>query len=120
MTEVISSPLYYLNLSLHRDTEQGNEVHDEDWPEHWYVEQLEKRAEEGDGGGLGGGVPELELGQPPDERPKLLILRGWQRRSLLLLPLVLSHGRVNLGREEGKQEVEVIDGQGVGDNVPTL
>ena len=97
-------------MSLHRDTEQGNEVHDEDWPEHWYVEQLEKRAEEGDGGGLGGGVPELELRQSPDERPELLVLRGGQRHAvLLLLPIVLCHGRVNLGGEEGQQEVQVVD-----------
>ena len=108
-------------MSLHRDTEQGNEVHDEDWPEHWYVEQLEKRAEEGDGGGLSGGVPELELRQSPDERPELLVLRGGQRHAvLLLLPVILRHGRVDLGGEEGQQKVEVIDGECVRDDIPSL
>jgi hypothetical protein len=67
-----------LDLPLHRDAEERYEVHDEDGPEDRDVEQLEKGTEEGDGGGLGGRVPELELGQAPDERPELLALAGRQ------------------------------------------
>ena len=32
----------YLDLSLHSDAEEGDEVHDEDRPEHRDVENLEK------------------------------------------------------------------------------
>ena len=32
----------YLDLPLHSDAEEGNEVHDEDRPEHRDVENLEK------------------------------------------------------------------------------
>ena len=80
----------HLYLPLHGDAEEGDEVHDEDGPEDRDVENLEKGTAEGDCGGLGGRVPELELGQPPDERPKLLALVGrqarrpvWRTRSLL-------------------------------------
>ena len=63
-----------LNLSLHRDTEEGYEVHDKDGPKHRDVEELKEGTEECNRGGLGCRIPELELRQPPDERSKLRIL----------------------------------------------
>ena len=66
----------YLYLSLHCDAEEGNEVHDQDGPEDRDVEELPEGTEECNRRGLGGGVPELELGQPPDEGPELLVLVG--------------------------------------------
>ena len=38
----------YLDLSLHSDAEEGDEVHDEDRPEHRDVENLEKGTAECD------------------------------------------------------------------------
>jgi len=72
----VSVPYHMLDLTFHGDAKKRYEVHDEDGPEDWHVEKLKEGAEEGDGGGLGGGVPELELWQPPDERPELLVLPG--------------------------------------------
>ena len=63
-------------MSLHCDAEEGNEVHDQDGPEDGDVEELPEGTEECNRRGLGGGVPELELGQPPDEGPELLVLVG--------------------------------------------
>ena len=99
-TEVID----YLDLSFHGDTEKRDEIHDEDWPEHGDVEQLEESAEERYRGGLGGGVPELELRQPPDEGAELLVLGGG-KPGPVLVRLVLRHRGVDLRGEEGQQQV---------------
>ena len=112
---------YYLNLTLHRNAEECDEVHDEDWPKHGDVEKLEEGAEKGDEGGLGRRVPKLELWQPPDERPKLVRLPRGQLHALVgLLSLKLSHGRVDLRRQEGQEQVQVVDRQGVRHDVPSL
>jgi len=108
-----------LDLSFHGDAEKCNEVHHQDWPEHGDVEQLEEGAEERDGGCLGGGVPELELRQSSDERSELLVLTR-RKTGAVLLGLVLRHGGVDLGREEGQQQVQVIDRQRIRNYVPAL
>jgi len=92
-----------LYLSLHGDAEECDEVHDEDRPEHRDVEQLKESAAEGDHGGLGGRVPELELGQPPDERSELLVLPGWELHSFIVIEI--GHGRVNPWRQESKEQI---------------
>jgi len=65
---------HVLDLPLHSDAEEGDEVHDEDRPEHRDVENLEKGTAESDHRGLGRRVPELELWQTPDERAEFFIL----------------------------------------------
>lgn len=52
----------YSNLSLHRDAEERNEVHNEDGPEHRNIENFEEGAYERNRGGLCDCVPKLELG----------------------------------------------------------
>lgn len=52
----------YLNLPLHCDAEKRYEVHDKDRPEDRDIENIEERADDSYGGGLGDCVPELELG----------------------------------------------------------
>jgi hypothetical protein len=106
-----------LDLPLHRDGKQGEEVHDEDGPEHGDVGELEKSAGDGEDGRLGRRVPKLELGQPAHERTELLVVFRRQGRRVVL---ELGEGRVDLGREEQDEEVEVVDAQAVGDDVPTL
>ena len=44
--------LVYLDLPLHGDAKERDEVHDEDGPEDGDVEEIEEGANEGDGGGL--------------------------------------------------------------------
>jgi len=73
-----------LDLSLHGDAEEGDEVHDEDGPEHRDVEEVEESADECDDCGLGGGIPELKLRQTPDERPELFVLMRRQLRAILV------------------------------------
>ena len=63
-----------LDLSLHRDAEEGDEVHDEDRPENRDVEELEEGTHKGNGRRFGSGVPELKLRQSPDEGSELFIL----------------------------------------------
>jgi len=50
------------NLSLHRDTEQRDEVHDKNGPEHGDIENLEERADQGDRRRFGDCVPKLKFG----------------------------------------------------------
>ena len=115
-------------MSFHGDAEECDEVHDENWPEDGYVEKLEEGADEGDEGGFGSGVPELELWQPSDERSKLVRLPRRQRHAvrlgsslgLSLGGLELRVSRVDLGCEEGQQKVEVVNGQRIGHYVPAL
>ena len=72
-------------------------------------------------------MPELEFGQPSDEGTKLLVLLGGERAPLavgaaaaVLQALVLRQGRVELGLQEGEEEVQQVDAQAVGDDVPAL
>ena len=64
----------YLDLPLHGDAEECQEVHDQDGPEHGNVEQFEEGTAEGDNCSLGSRVPEFELGEASDKRPKLFVL----------------------------------------------
>ena len=69
-------------------------------------------------------MPELELGQPSDERPELLILLRRERTPLPIVsvfePLVLRKRWVELRLQEGEEEVQEVDTQTVGNNVPAL
>ena len=106
-------------MSFHGDTEEGDEVHHEDRPEHGNIEELEEGAGEGDGSCLGCGVPELELWKSADEGSELLVAGCWKSWTILLR-LVLRHGRVDLWGEESEQQVEMIDCQSICHDVPTL
>lgn len=52
----------YPNLTFHRDTKQSYEIHNENGPENWNIEDFEERTDERNCGGLGDSVPEFELG----------------------------------------------------------
>ena len=106
-------------MSFHCDTEKCYEVHHENWPEYRDVEQLKERAEECNGRGLGGRIPELELWQTADERSELFILTCWKTWAVFFR-LVLRHSGVNLGREEGQQQVQVVDCERICNYIPSL
>lgn len=62
----------------------------------------------------GDDAPELELGKPPDERPKLFgLARALRQARCALFDLVLGNVHlergVELGLEEGEEEVEEVD-----------
>jgi len=119
----VSIPYHVLDLSFHGNAEECDEVHDEDWPEDGYVEEIKEGAGERDHRRLGGGVPELELRQSPDEGPELVVLFCGEAGHVLGLGLgglELRVGRVDLGGQEGQQEVQVVDGQRVRHDVPAL
>lgn len=111
----------YLDLSIHGDGKQGDKVHDQDWPEDGHVEQLEEGAHRADDSTLGHRVPELELGQTTHKRLELAALRAaavcGQLRSLVIVQVQF---RVDLGREEGDEQVQVVDAQRVRHDVPAL
>lgn len=65
-------------------------------------------------------MPELELGQPPNKRPELLVLFRRQRRLSVLQPFVLCQAGVELGLEKGEEQIQEVDAQAVGDDVPAL
>jgi hypothetical protein len=62
--------------------EQDAEIHHQHRPEDGHIEDVKPRARKRDGDGTRGAVPELELGQAPDEWPEFLVLFGWQRRAV--------------------------------------
>ena len=67
-------------------------------------------------------MPELELGQPPDEWSELLILLRGQRAASVAVfePLVLRERGVEFRLQEGEEEVQEVDSEGVGNDVPAL
>lgn len=105
----VSKSDHMLNLPLHGDAEEGYEVHHQDGPEHGDVEELKEGTEESDGRSLSGGVPELELRQPTDEGPELLILISRKHVWPVLIRIQLCHGGVYLGGQECQQQVQVVD-----------
>jgi len=110
-----------LDLSPHRQREQDQPVHDQHRPEHWQVENLEPAAHEADGDRSRGRMPELELGQPSDKRPELVVLfRGQGRAFPVLQTFILRQARVELGLQEGQEQIQQVDAEAVGDNVPSL
>ena len=108
--------------SLTRQREQNDPVHHQHGPEDGHVEHLGPGAGEGDEHGARGADPELELGQAADEGAELLVLLDGQRgaaagagRAAVLERLVLGERGVELGLQEGEEEVEEVDAEGVGD-----
>lgn len=103
-----------------RQDKQHEPVHDQHGPEDGHVEDLEPAAQERDDDGAGGRVPELELGQAADEGAELLVALGRQRADGAVLHVVVESvvGRVELGLQEGQEQVEQVDAQGVGHCTP--
>lgn len=102
--------------SIHTgENEEDDPVHDQDRPEDGDVEDLEPAAYETDQDGAGSSVPELELGQAADERPELFVLLSWQRANGAVLHLAVYRliGRVELGLEEGEEEIEQVNAESV-------
>jgi hypothetical protein len=112
---------HVLDLAAHRQAEQNQPVDDEDGPEDGQVENLKPGAEEADGNGLCRRVPELELGQAAHKGAELLVFFCGQARCIAVLhALILLEGRVELGGEEGEEQVQQVDAERVGNNVPAL
>ena len=103
---------------LTRQGEQDDPIHHQHGPEDGHVEDGEEGAGEGEERGARGRHPELELGQAADEGAELLVLLGGQRRAravAVLERLVLRQRRVELGLQEGQEQVEQVDAEGVAD-----
>ena len=115
-----SAPTTHGKGQLTREEKQHEPVHNQDRPEDGHVENLKPAAHEGDGDGAGGRVPELELGEPADERAELLILLGRESADGAILHVVVHGlvGGVELGLEEGEKKVEEVDAEGICDCWP--
>lgn len=124
-----------LNLAAHGKGKERAEVDEEDGPVDGHVRSASDRAKEGNDGGLGGRVPELKLRQTTDEGTELLIVTsvGEAREEAtdaarrlglasrqsgssfldVLLSKVVGQTRVEARLEEGKEQVEDVDGKRV-------
>lgn len=101
--------------------EEDQPVHNKNRPEDRQVEDLEPAAEEADGNSLGRRVPKLELWEAAHKGPELLVLLGGEATCVSVLhTLILLQRGVELGRQEGEEQVQQVDAQRVGDNVPAL
>jgi len=65
-------------------------------------------------------MPEFELGQSSDERSELFVLLRRQRGFTVLETLILRQAGIELRLEECEEQVEEIDAEAVGHNVPPL
>jgi hypothetical protein len=108
-------------------TEQNQPINHQDGPKHRQIEHVKPTRHKAPKNHPRGTMPELELGQPPDKRPELLILLGGQGapaglsvRAAVLQPLILRQRRIEFRLQEGEKEVQQVDAQAVGDDVPPL
>ena len=106
---------HVLDLLLHGDHEEHDEVQQQHRPEHGDVEEREEGGEDGQQERPGEGEPELELRHLSHEGPELVVLPHGQRAALHLWTQVVLG--VHLRREEADEEVEGVDGHGVADDV---
>lgn len=96
--------------------EKHEPVHEQHRPENWHVEDLPPTAEEADGDGPRGPVPELEFGKAADKGLEFVIgARGKGARGAILHVVVGLFGGVEFGGQEGEEEVEEVDAEGVCD-----
>lgn len=111
-----------LDLSAHGQDKKDNPVHNEHRPEHRDIKDTEPAADKPNGNGAGGALPELELRETANERTKLVVLLSREGCSCVavLETFVLSERRVELGLKEKKEEVQKVDAESVGDDVPAL
>lgn len=106
-----------LNLAAHSQHEQNDPVDHQDGPEDGDIEHGEPAAHEADGDGAGGGMPELELRQTSNEGTELFVTLGgetWGTGVAVFQAFILGQGGVEFGGEEGEEEVEEVDSEGVG------
>ena len=95
-----------LNLPPHRQPKQNNKIHHQHGPEHGHIEDLAPAAAEGDRDRPRGRVPELELGEPPDEGAEFLLgFRGEGGLAPVFERFVLREGGVEFRLQEGEEEV---------------
>lgn len=100
-----------------RQDKKHNPVNDQNRPEDGDIEEREPRADEANGNGPGGRVPELELGEAADEGAELVVLLGGQAGGgvAVFQAFILGDGGVPFWLEEEEEEVEEVDAEGVGD-----
>jgi hypothetical protein len=85
---------------------EDDPVHNQDRPEDRDVEDLEPTADEADGDGAGGGMPELELGKTADEGSELLVLFRGQATGRSILHIHRAVKGLDRGIELWLQEGE--------------
>lgn len=73
---VLSRCQTHSNLSLHRNTEESNEVHNKNGPKHRNIENFKECTDESDRRRFRDSVPKLKLGQSSYERSEFFIASG--------------------------------------------
>jgi hypothetical protein len=108
--------LYHKRQRLTGQDEKDNPVHDENGPENGHVEDLKPCAEKGNDNGASGPVPKLELGQSADEGFEFFVAFRGKRADVSVFHVILEVivGGVKLGLEEGEEEIQEVDSEGVG------
>lgn len=109
-----------LYLPPHRQKHQDQPVHHQDRPEHRQIEDLAPTAQKRESDRACRCMPELELRQSSHEGLELFVVlcgeRGGLARGYTVLHVrILFEGGVELRGDEGEEEVEEVDTEGVGD-----
>lgn len=110
-------------VTLTGQREQHDPVHDQHGPEDGQVKYAEPTTREAYRDSFRCGIPELELGQAADEGAEFLVLFGGQAGGAVFesgVIFVAGERGVEFGLEEGEEEVQEVDAQAVGDDVPAL
>jgi hypothetical protein len=95
--------------SLTRQHEQDKPIHDQHGPKDRQIKHLKPTTHETQRDRPRCGMPELELGQSPNEGTKLLILLRGQTRLSILQSLVLIQRRIEFRLQKGEEEIEQVD-----------
>jgi hypothetical protein len=96
---------------------ENQPVHNQDGPENGHVEDGKPGAEKRNANGSGCPVPELEFRKTSDEGLEFLVSVGWEGADRTIFHFVIQGvvRRIEFRLEEGQEQVEKIDSQGIGD-----
>lgn len=107
------------NLSLHCNRTQHHPIEEQNRPKDRYIKYGEECCYESNAKCFSNRIPELELGEAANERAELIRRAGGEDGATIGIKRVMDLG-IDLGREEGDEDVEDVDAERVGDNIIPL
>lgn len=111
---------HMLNLPPHRQRKQDDEIDHQHGPEYRHVEYCKPCAYKANRNRSRGRMPELELWQSSNKRPKFFVLLCRQAALAIFQPFILRQGWVEFWLQECEEEVQQVNSEGVANNVPAL
>eukprot|EP00043_Microstomoeca_roanoka_P005235 m.54463 g.54463 ORF g.54463 m.54463 type:complete len:197 (+) comp12871_c0_seq1:1931-2521(+) len=108
------------NALLHRYDEKQQEVQDKNGPENWNIEDFKEGRRKAKENGSLRKQPEFPFWKTTNKRPEFLVARRRKRRIGFGFLGIQRNGRIEARRQEGDEQIQQIDTECIGNNVPAL